>query len=657
MLSLDSDAAAEARYQRVAGVTAEPGELDVLFAALADESWRVRRLAAEKLALLPTSTPGLIDGLVQRLARRGEPGVRNAAALALGRLGPAVAPLLLPVLSGADADAAKFAAEILGEVGAPEALPGLCTALGHSDLNVRVAAGEAVARLGGPRARAALEALLAAPEPALRVVALEGLAALDAAPALLALGPHLRDPATRRSALRVLGAVQHPAAERLLCEALTTASARQAALEALGRHAQPLPPELSRAVRRALRDPDAVEAVERALASDEPRVQRGALLAAHALRAPGLVSAVAHATVGPNVELGRQALLALGPAGLVGLLSGPVPAVLGLPPDARAVVEDVLCEVAEPSLVEPLVALASAAEADGLELALRVLGHTGSAAAVPVLVGALADVAVGPLAARALVTLGGVVRREVEAALEPLVAGAPPPDAVRAFALLERERAAEQLKRALHDESAHVRAVAVECAWVLGAGAEAFVRAGVVDESPLVRLAAARALGAVPADVAAQLVPRVLHDDTVGVVAAACRACADALVVGQVPALRRLVRHPDETVSLAAFEALAWLGGLDDDALEVALRGPPELLVAVLALTAERPATAAAALAGLSHARWEVRAEAARCVAVAAPHGADVALRRALRAEADDVVREALGQALAALEKRAGEAG
>ena len=353
MRLLDDDLAAESRYQALAPLPVSEDTLAALIRGLHDDSWRVRRLAADKLGAATSDTGLVIGELVKVLAERGTPGARNAAATALGKLGLLALPRLVQLLKEADADQRKFAAEILGEVGAPDAVPVLVAALQDVDPNVQAAAGEALSRIGGEQARVALDGLLTSTDVLLRVVGLEGLATLRAPPSLGELGHHLLDPATHDSALRLMGFVAHASAELLLCQALASAS-RTVALEALGARGQRLSTDAVTLLRALVRGPQAQRWLEDALLSENALVRRGALFVAAVSAEPKLAPVIAAAATGVDVELGQRVLLTLGPAGAAALLSGEVPCVVTLPRDARAVVEEVLVQLVDGSLVDLL---------------------------------------------------------------------------------------------------------------------------------------------------------------------------------------------------------------------------------------------------------------------------------------------------------------
>lgn len=646
------DADAEGRYLALDALPPGPAAIPRLVEALGDPSWRVRRLAAARLAQLPPSAE-LVQQLVSLLGRRGETGARNAAASVLSQMGAAALPAVGELLAHADADQRKFAAEILGELGRPEAVPGLIAALDDVDANVRAAAGEALGRIGGPQARRALEGLLASADPLLRICGLEGLTRLRTPPPLPALVPLLGDPLTRPSAFRLLGQVHHPAAWRLAVRALTSPSTRDAGLIAFASCAPPLPAEVEAEVVVVLkRAPDAVRWLEAALTRGDLERRRGGLCLARALGAPALALAMARAA-GPDglVEEAAEALLSLGLAGARALLdAGPVLA--DLPDEARAVAGDAVLALACPALVEPLTALLRAGDRDWAELAARALGRTGAQAAIAPLVELFDDEALAVHAYRALVALAASWPAEVKAALEGRVCGALQPYVVRAWAEVVGAGARPVLSRALHDERDELRAAAVEAA-VFVADAPALVRAGLMDESPRVRRAAARALAALSSPEAGPLLSHALADADASVVALACLAAPHHPHVDTAERLKELTRHSDASVALSALDGLAAVGPLPVELLLRALEHPrPEVTRRVFELGADRPELVAPAVAALGHPRWEVRAAAARLLAVAGPPSSLEALRDALERERDEVARELMNGAVQAVAAR-----
>ena len=118
---LQADADAENRYGALDALPVVPASIPSLLTALTDESWRVRRLATERLGALQPS-PETVRQLISMLGNRNDTGARNAAAAVLAQLGAPVLPSVVTLLEHADPDQRKFAADILGAIGTPEAV-------------------------------------------------------------------------------------------------------------------------------------------------------------------------------------------------------------------------------------------------------------------------------------------------------------------------------------------------------------------------------------------------------------------------------------------------------------------------------------------------------------------------------------------------------
>ncbi|HEY6010446.1 MAG TPA: HEAT repeat domain-containing protein, partial [Nitrospirota bacterium] len=134
-----------------AGAEAVP----LLFRALADGDWRVRKTAVE--ALVAINGEDVTAGLIRSLSTHDNAGARNSAIEALIRIGGGAVEALLPELETPDADVRKFIVDILGDIRDPGAVPALIDRLEDKDENIRVAAAEA---LGKIRDRRAVDALI-----------------------------------------------------------------------------------------------------------------------------------------------------------------------------------------------------------------------------------------------------------------------------------------------------------------------------------------------------------------------------------------------------------------------------------------------------------------------------------------------------------------
>jgi len=153
------------------------GGPDDVLAALAHPSSRVRDAA---LAGLGTADPALLRALAGALASP-DPHLRGAAALALARLGSPALPTLEGALGGPGEGARVSAAIALGHARLPASAPALGRALADPSPRVREAAAAALGNLG-PAARAqapALTALLPDGDEAVRQAAAQALLLMD----------------------------------------------------------------------------------------------------------------------------------------------------------------------------------------------------------------------------------------------------------------------------------------------------------------------------------------------------------------------------------------------------------------------------------------------------------------------------------------------
>jgi HEAT repeat protein len=116
-----------------AGADAVP----LLFRALRDVDWRVRKTAVE--ALVAIGGASVIEGLVQQLSSHDNAGARNSSIEALIHIGAEAVDALLAVLDTPDADVRKFIVDTLGDIRDPRAVPALINRLEDHDENIRVA--------------------------------------------------------------------------------------------------------------------------------------------------------------------------------------------------------------------------------------------------------------------------------------------------------------------------------------------------------------------------------------------------------------------------------------------------------------------------------------------------------------------------------------
>jgi HEAT repeat protein len=687
-------------------------ELDTLFADLRSSDEEVRRLAVERLSLLPTAdaVPPLVDSLgdpswrvrkaaverlialedvagpvralVPALADGENPGRRNAALEALTRFGPAAVPVLVEASHDADVDVRKQAVDALAAIGAPAAALRLVELLADGDPNVRAAAAEALGAIGAREAVEKLQARVADDaEPLVRLSALRSLARLEVSLPAARLASALADPLLRPSAHQLLGFSKDPAAEDALLAGLSAPSrgAREAAMEALVRRLVRAAPGAAQKLVARLRAfatdgflPDALARI-----ADAPLTTRIVLV--QFLGWLGRPDCVV-----PLLEAAQDEALA---EVVLGALANAGPAV-------EASLESAWPKLTEPTRLRACALLGRTRGEAGEALLRRALSHgdpvlkgvaaaslaaRGTSAALPALVTALraADEAKedgdgeGPAA-------------EIEGAIQTLLEGAEPVLGDRVAALLETEldgapegfRLAtarllgclrsgrrERIELLLSDPSAAVRRAAVEALARVAPQELELLRCALADESPQVRIGAATALAAsgdpgVVADLAS-----LLEDAESRVVVAAVRALAVwARAVGSDDARQRALlllsvglAHGGSS-GLAALDALGQIGG--EDAVELARRAlgsaDPEIAEAAVGCVGAHGSRAALndLLPSLAHPAWNVRARAAQVMEERRHVHAIPTLIRQLDEERDDFVRGAILAALGTLESQ-----
>lgn len=646
-------AAEEARYREVTSADpASPDALPILMKALHDESWRVRKAAAERLPSL-RDVQATIPALLHVLSERGQTGARNAAAEALARMTPHSTSALVGLLQHEDPDQRKFAADILAEARDPAAAPALVQRLSDPDRNVQLSVAEALARVGGDDARRALERLLSTSDPLLKLAALDGLASLRHAPPLPVIVPLLDDPALRRAAFRVLGLIREPVALERICRALSEnkRGVREAGLVALGSGGRTGDAETENALRAKVKPtPDLIAALKSALESESTQLRIGALVVVGAFREVSLAALVA--------EVARDDALAaevtgtlerLGAAGARALLQ----AMNNLSAPARAVAAEALVPLADPSLVAPLAELARSDEPELELFAIKALGRSHSKDAIPILI-ELLDSPAAAAAGRALVQLADPYHQEVLRALEAKVHQQATPAAVFALARVGGRAADKHLQLTLKDPDPSVRAASAEAASAVG-GEESLelLRLALTDEESPVRAAAARALGRLEGAAAEPLLMMALSDDEASVQGAAIEAVADAQLTSLSPKVAACLDSKNAYLASRAVRALARLNQFDEPALKRSLAHPdPEVIKEALSAGAALPSAVQHALPLLSHARWDVRSAAARLLSVSGSTELAAPLEAARVKERDAYARQVMDEALEKLRRR-----
>jgi HEAT repeat protein len=209
----------------------------LLFAAMGDESWRVRKEAVAVLVAAQPIGVEAVEGLIELLRASDNAGLRNSAVESLVRLGESALDPLCAHLGDPDQDLRKFVIDILGTIGRTSCLPLLVEALDDPDPNVRVAAAENLGKIGDPRALPHLLKVLDGGDVWLKFTVLDALALIGAPVPLSSLTPLLRESLLRRAVYDCLGSLGDAECLPLLLQGVQerARNAREAAAVALMR--------------------------------------------------------------------------------------------------------------------------------------------------------------------------------------------------------------------------------------------------------------------------------------------------------------------------------------------------------------------------------------------------------------------------------------
>ena len=123
----------------------------IMFSAMGDESWRVRKEAVECYVCSNPDSSSILQ-LLNQFRDDENAGLRNSAAEAVIRLGSAAAAPLMSMVKDRDADVRKIVIDVMGAIGDRTFVPALIQALRDSELNVASAAAEQLGVLGDSNA-------------------------------------------------------------------------------------------------------------------------------------------------------------------------------------------------------------------------------------------------------------------------------------------------------------------------------------------------------------------------------------------------------------------------------------------------------------------------------------------------------------------------
>ncbi len=647
-----------------------------LMQALGDPEWRVRKEAVRVARELAVSL-GLLSPLVEAICQGDNVGLRNAALDVLEKLGADAADALIAALPTVSPETKKFVIEALACGGDPRVVTTLIEQSRGNDVMTAVTAIEALSVIGGPVTTEALIEHLKSGEALIRMAALDGLNRLGTTLGWAQLEPLLSDRMARRVAVTALGRCGQLDAIAPLEAALADRSLHlvRAAVISLSQVARTTP-ELAAAVERMLSaSPEASRARIRDLASDiDSSVREAAvelLIAAHDEQ--GLTDIVELAVTDMLSPSAHEGLRRWGkPLSrlLLALLAGAGDRTRAT---ALELASDAALEALSSAATEDLTlvrqvreALRHALASDNPTLTLaaaRCMGAWAEASDAALLVGVASRIGedVAYACGRALSGLAERAPTAVQAVIEVVAldgpAGAP---LTTLIASLGGPNVVSRLQVALSAQDPTTRKAAIEgLASLPDPKVAELIAFALTDDSVDVQMTAARALGALR-DAAGKPIGMdrlllALNSESDGVRASAARALGATGDMRSISPLRDLVSQSNSGVVVAAIEGLRALGDTDIGALlNQALQHEDEEVVkqALYALADARAAGHVDRIAeALSHRAWDVRRLAAELLASLRDTRAVTALRVQRDREVDDLVCEAIDEALQRLEE------
>ncbi|MGE5173317.1 MAG: HEAT repeat domain-containing protein [Betaproteobacteria bacterium] len=626
----------------------------LLFRAMGDVDWRVRKTAVEGLVSIRGSR--VIDGLLQALNAPDNAGVRNSAIEALVRIGAPSVDALLNLVEASDPDVRKFVVDILGDIKDPRATPALIGRLGDEDENVRVASAEALGKIRDPRAVDALLACLTHCDDGwLSYAAAEALGELGDERALGPLLAALSRSSLREPILESLGKIGNASALGPLISSLAdplriVREVSTVAIATIYRKSAELARQKIIATVRAETTDRAVDSLEEILFTSSDELQKATIMLLGWSGREGsirkLLAFLKEEDLEEPVVQSLQYLDRGNAAFLLGYLTSDNALV-------RRSVARVLGYLGMSTAEDSLIPLLRDENGHVRSTAAEALGRLQSRKAVAPLLTLLTDEyeSVQESAIHALAVIGD------ESVLDDLVSQFSTHDAFmrRNIALLlgkfSSERAFDALAFALKDEEPKVRiAVVHSLGAVAGGRALRSLMLAITDDDPEVRMLAAEALGKISAPEAQDALISLLEDTDLWVRAAAARGLGG--LEGDKSA-EVLVSHLETAADIFLLAIVDALGKLKfpkalEPLLKLADHSDPEVRKTVLTALAgyDNESVQRAFIARLSDPHWSVRKAAVEELGQRRTGAADAILAKMAEEDPDTAVRKAANEAL-----------
>jgi HEAT repeat protein len=622
---------------------------DLLFSAMGDESWRIRKEAVE-LFIASDPEEEMIARLLELLRCEDNAGLRNSAAEAVTRLGARTSNPLINLVNDRDADVRKFVIDVMGSISDPLFVSPMLAALQDPDINVAAAAAEHLGNMGDVGVvQKLLQAIVSKNSDLFRFSALAAIGKLAApAPVPDAIKQLADHDLLRKAVYDCLGSIANESAMSVLLGGLSVRqqSSRNAALLAIYRLYSRSGSEARQEIESSLRLLRGGETVPMLLASfdaHDASLTEALVVVLDIIGDKRSVDTFLQAFT--NERLSRVALRALknlGTDGIDTLISH----YHHHDEDARSAICALIgeCVYLSGSLIirdalndpSPIVQRAAVSAA----------GKLGLTDCIPGIVRLLddSDLEIRNCVVTCLQALSLIDRSGIQAVASQIVESAQPELRRNAAVLFAALGDSDRLSLLAKDEDALVREAAVtsigKLRFTAGMGT---LLIALVDENPDVRIAAADALGTVGDESVIDALNRALADEDSWVQSATLKSIYKIQPEVAIESISGVFSQADGLLLITCLELLDQLGGsraldLVEETLDNCDSDVVTLSLNILARHAvDRLIAHAECL--LAHQNWNIRVSCARAVASLPATQAYNLLSAALEREENDLVR------------------
>jgi HEAT repeat protein len=542
-------------------------DLKLIYSALGDDSWRVRKSATEIFLSWPDTEESIPD-IVQCLYSDENAGLRNTAVEILTRLGTLALPRLLDEVNSDDHDVRKFILDILGAIPDERSLPFIQAALKDTDSNVRAAAAENLGKLGDVSAVPALLEALEIQDLLLRFTIFEALGQINCGVPVGRLLAFKDDRLLRKALVDCLSRVGDVSAVSFLIQCLTDdmKNVREAAILAISNLSEKNREVMVGVQQTIMSDNSLFESVVELMQGTALSVRRAAIKLFGWLGDSRSVKYLLERL--DDQELQEDAV-----GSLVALAQVDIQPLLDAWDVAdshkKAYLAYILGDVSSVKSLSRLKEGCLDDNDDLRQMSIQSLGKIGDETVLEHLSRAFADASINvcEAALQGLSQLGERYPAQVASSLQPLLEHEN--EQIRMYAVtvlgrLDGDNIGEHLVFAIKDESAEVRRAAIRAIeGKVGGDHLSVLMLALTDEDTKVRTLAAKALGKSAKKEAIKPLELALQDEDMWVRAAAVRSIGNLNGREHEHLIVSALQDPVGLVSIAALETLEALGVVD----------------------------------------------------------------------------------------------